>query len=94
MTSSSGAAIGHRIVDVEKLTEAINEASKQHTLLSPGCKDMQWLIPEETEEIRGLAVSAHFKCKNCDFETTALKLKKLNRKGQAGELQYLIWPYK
>ena len=75
-TSDSGAATGHRIIDIEKLAEAMTEVCRQHNLGNRGCRDMKWLIPEEKEEIRGLAVSACFKCQNCDFQSTAQKLYK------------------
>lgn len=76
LTSPTGSATGHRIVDFERLTGAINEASRQHTLSSPGCTNMEWSIPEKTEEIRGVAVTAKFKCINCEFQSTAQKFYK------------------
>ena len=73
LASPSGAAVGHRIVDLEKLTEAMNEANRQHMMSSRGCKEMKWVIPEETEEKRGIAVTAKLKCSRCGFQSTAQK---------------------
>ena len=82
LMSPHGLATGHRVIDMQKLTEAINLACKQHREESPECSNMEWMIPEDAENQRGIAISTHFVCTNCNYLTSAHKLyKEIPRKG-------------
>ena len=74
MPTSSRMSVGHRIMDMEKLLDTINDIQKQHGSESPGCGSPAWELPEDAEVIRGLAVTASFRCKSCKFMTTPQKL--------------------
>ena len=76
VTSDDGLAKGHRVIDVQKLTEAMNCVCKEHKEKSPLCNDMILVIPEEAEHQRGIAVRTYFVCTNCNFLSSTHKLYK------------------
>ena len=74
LKSPPGIAVGHRILDVEKLLQAINNIHREHDVGSPNCKHLDWQLPEEREIIHGLAITASFRCQSCQFVSTPQKL--------------------